>query len=226
MIIVSSERYVPISPGWLVLQDADGAYYYVRRSLYDQAVILEDRYGTHIDVLQNLIGGNKDFGCIQKFVQYAPRPLGILGYFLALLEADCEDFEDIVGALYLITSNVNVRTLINQPEVIRQNVRFSLSVREEYQDLWDRFFTGECYPYEELRSRMSGAYVTSPQTATSYSYSEPEEEEEEVDRTQEVNDLLAGMLDDFNNDSGTSSTEEEPEDNSGLSVLRSKRRKL
>lgn len=56
MIVVSEDRYVPINPEYMVLQDVDGFYYYVHRTFYEQAVVMEDRYGESIETLQKLIG--------------------------------------------------------------------------------------------------------------------------------------------------------------------------
>lgn len=236
MIVISTERFVPINPGWIVLQDKDGVYYYVRRTLYDQAVILEDRYRGHIPTLCNLIGGNANLECIEKFIKYAPSPLHILGYFLALLDGDIDDFTDIVGALYLITSNINVRMLITQPAEVRQQVRFSLSVREEYSDLWDRFLQYECYPYDVMKEKMDSpiAVPMIPKRTTLYYEDEKEsesnfvgfqeDEAEDEALAAEVDSVLADIMATIEN--AGNEEEEKPSSDSGLAVLKGNRRKL
>ena len=198
MIVVSDERYVPTTPGVITLQDADGVYYYVHKTLYEQATILEDRYGESIETLQKLIGGNPDFVAIEKFVKYVPRPVSIMGYFLALLTDDIEDFEDAVGALDAMSSAVNLRNLIKQPEAIRQTIRFGMSIRNEYKDSWEHFLQ-TCYSYEEVKAAMSGSVSRQvevrQQPATTYYAPEHElePEEEELDDDDPVAKALAAL---------------------------------
>lgn len=170
MIVVSEDRYVPINPEYMVLQDADGFYYYVHRTFYEQSVIMEDRYGESTETLQKLIGGNSDFEAIDIYRKYVPRPLNIMGYFLALLQNDITDFVDIVGAMDTIASAINLRNLIKQPVSIRQQVSFGMSVENEYKDIWTLFFNTSCIPYAQLEGLLSGggSYVS---TATSSGYS-------------------------------------------------------
>ena len=204
MIVVSDERYVPTTPGIITLQDADGVYYYVHKTLYEQATILEDRYGESIETLQKLIGGNPENVAIEKFVKYVPRPVSIMGYFLALLTDDIDDFEDAVGALDAMSSAINLRNLIKQPEAIRQTIRFGMSIRNEYRDSWEHFLQ-TCYSYDEVKAAMSGSSSRSvdvrPQPATTY-YAptpaqavipDPEPEDEELDEDDPVAKALAAL---------------------------------
>lgn len=168
MIVVSEDRYVPINPDYMVLQDADGFYYYVHRTFYEQSVVMEDRYGGAIETLQKLIGGNSNFEAIEIYRKYVPRPMNIMGYFLALLENDIADFVDIVGAMDTIASAINLRNLIKQPASIRQQVTFGVSVENEYKDIWTLFLNTNCIPYACLESLMSGgAYLSSSATTSS-----------------------------------------------------------
>ena len=147
MIVVSEDRYLPTMPGYMVLQDDDGVYYYVYKTLYEQAVILKDRYGSQLDVLKELIGGNQNNVAITKFTQYVPEPVSIMGYFLALLDKDTESFEEAVGALDAIASTVNLRELVKQPLAIRQEVSFGQSITNQYKDTWAHFID-TCVPYD------------------------------------------------------------------------------
>lgn len=191
MITVSEERYVPVNPGYIVLQDREGLYYYVHRTFYEQAVVMQDRYGESIDTLKKLIGGNSELSCIEVFVESAPVPLSIMGYFLALLSDDVEEYVDIVGALDIIASAINLRNLIKQPEAIRQNVRFSMSVTNEYADGWQLFF-GQCYPYNWMRSVLDGGRVAPPSapSVSTMSYSTSSQAYEEEDEDDGWGDLM------------------------------------
>lgn len=191
MIVASETRYVPVTPGYIILQDTEELYYYVHKTFYEQAVVIEDRYKDNIETLQRQIGGNPDFVAIQKFTEYAPRPINIMGYFLALLADDIEDYEDIIGAMDVIGTALNLRNLIKQPESIRQSVSFSVSIRNEYQDTWDLFFQN-CYEYDELKSMLSGSVRTAPASRSRRApvYEEPEEDdykEEELEEDDQDN---------------------------------------
>lgn len=186
MIVLSEERYVPAYPGYMTLQDVDGIYYYIHRSLYDQSVIMEDRYGDNVETLVKLIGGNPDNIAIQKFVTYVPRPVNIMGYFLALLEEDIVDFTDAVGALDVIATAINLRKLIKQPEEIRQSVSFGMSIENEYQDAWNHFFEVS-YKYGE--SPTTGRAVT-----TTYSAPAVEEDISEEELVSSFESSLAEAL--------------------------------
>lgn len=186
MIVASETRYVPVTPGYLTLQDSEGLYYYVHRTFFEQAVVMNDRYGEDIETLRNQIGGNSDFVAVSKFVEYVPKPINIMGYFLALLEDDIEDFEDIIGAMDVISTALNLRKLIKQPASIRQSVSFGMSIQSEYQDSWDLFFQN-CYEYDWMKSMLSGGgsrpSESSPVRRSSqqtYAPQDDAEEEEDV----------------------------------------------
>lgn len=223
MLTISETRYVPVKPNYIVLQDADGYFYYINRTLYDEAIVLTDRYGQSISTLIKLIGGNSDFQCVESFVIRAPKSISILGYFLALLSEDIEDdYTDVVGALDLITSNLDPRTFIKQPAEIRQSVNFGMSIRNEYMDSWEMFFDS-CYEYEwmssVLREARTGGYVK-PATR---SYSNDAEDEEDT------GDVWADLMADFEKEDAEAEVKEEPvaapstDGGNGLDIIRKRR---
>lgn len=237
MLTISETRYVPVKPNYIVLQDADGYFYYINRTLYDEAIVLTDRYGQSISTLIKLIGGNSDFQCVESFVIRAPKSISILGYFLALLSEDIEDdYTDVVGALDLITSNLDPRTFIKQPAEIRQSVNFGMSIRNEYMDSWEMFFDS-CYAYEwmssVLRKARAGDYVK-PATR-SYSNNAIEEDAEDEEDT---GDVWADLMADFEKEDAeadaklkTPEVKEEPapvaapstDGGNGLDIIRKRR---
>lgn len=237
MLTISETRYVPVKPNYIVLQDADGYFYYINRTLYDEAIVLTDRYGQSISTLIKLIGGNSDFQCVESFVIRAPKSISILGYFLALLSEDIEDdYTDVVGALDLITSNLDPRTFIKQPAEIRQSVNFGMSIRNEYMDSWEMFFDS-CYEYEwmssVLREARTGGHVK-PATR-SYSNNAIEEDAEDEEDTE---DVWADLMADFEKEDAevdaklkTPEVKEEPapvaapstDGGNGLDIIRKRR---
>lgn len=237
MLTISETRYVPVKPNYIVLQDADGYFYYINRTLYDEAIVLTDRYGQSISTLIKLIGGNSDFQCVESFVIRAPKSISILGYFLALLSEDIEDdYTDVVGALDLITSNLDPRTFIKQPAEIRQSVNFGMSIRNEYMDSWEMFFDS-CYEYEwmsnVLREARTGGYVKP--AIRSYSNNDVAEEEEDEG---DAGDVWADLMADFEKEDAeadaklkTPEVKEEPapvaapstDGGNGLDIIRKRR---
>lgn len=237
MLTISETRYVPVKPNYIVLQDADGYFYYINRTLYDEAIVLTDRYGQSISTLIKLIGGNSDFQCVESFVIRAPKSISILGYFLALLSEDIEDdYTDVVGALDLITSNLDPRTFIKQPAEIRQSVNFGMSIRNEYMDSWEMFFDS-CYEYEwmssVLREARTGGYVKSATRSYSNNVIEEDAEDEE-----DAGDVWADLMADFEKEDAeadaklkTPEVKEEPapvaapstDGGNGLDIIRKRR---
>lgn len=235
MLTISETRYVPVKPNYIVLQDEDGYFYYINRTLYDEAIVLTDRYGQSISTLIKLIGGNSDFQCVESFVIRAPKSISILGYFLALLSEDIEDdYTDAVGALDLITSNLDPRTFIKQPAEIRQSVNFGMSIRNEYMDSWEMFFDS-CYEYEwmssVLREARTGGYVKP--AIRSYSNNAIEEDAEDEEDT---GDVWADLMADFEKEDAeadaklkTPEVKEEPvaapstDGGNGLDIIRKRR---
>lgn len=231
MIVVSEDRYVPINPEYMVLQDADGFYYYVHRTFYEQSVIMEDRYGESTETLQKLIGGNSEFEAIEIYRKYVPRPLNIMGYFLALLQNDITDFVDIVGAMDTIASAINLRNLIKQPASIRQQVSFGMSVENEYKDIWTLFFNTSCIPYAQLEGLLSGgSYVSTPVSSGYASTFTTDEAEEEDPLEKAYREALEGFAEaaeampemEAPNDK---KDDTEPDEESGLGVLANARRR-
>ena len=160
MLIVSEERYVPTAVNMMVLQGADEMFYYVHRSLYDQCAILHDLYGEHIEGLYRLLGWEAEIPDVcEDFYLEAPNPISILAPFLTLI-GDCgalEDIEEMCGALSSMSMSIDFRKMLKVPMQVRQSVKFSLHVREEYRVQWDRFFS-ETPTYEEIIAERHRSY--------------------------------------------------------------------
>lgn len=153
MLIYSTERLLPANVNMIVLQDEDGAYYYVHRSLFEQAVIVEDRYKNNIDALKKALGVDPTADesiYVKFFVDTVPRPVNILGYYLYLIDnLDQRDWSltELCGVIHVISSVMNFRAFLTIPKEARTGVSFSLSIKEEYQTSWDRFFQ-EARPFD------------------------------------------------------------------------------
>ncbi|RED52811.1 hypothetical protein [Cohnella lupini] len=148
MIVVSRKRYLPVMVNTLVLAKEDW-YYYIHRDVYDQATILADRFET-LQSLVDLVGGNQGKEeTVAWFYGTAPKPLHVLAPYLALIDGEVErDIELCCGVLHVITAMINVRSFILKPMEIRKSVSFSVSIREEYEMAWERFFSTSV-PYEK-----------------------------------------------------------------------------
>lgn len=160
MLYYSEERFIPTNNNIMVIENIDGAYFYVHRSLYDQAVILDDEFGDKKEALYSLLDiDTTDVpSCIEFFELRAPKPLSILGCFLSLVRDYAllpdEDIKTLCGVIHQI-SIIDLRKFVKLPKEVRASTSFSLSIKEEYQLAWDRFFQ-ECIPYDE-EMFLSGA---------------------------------------------------------------------
>lgn len=138
MIVYSQKRYYPDLINTIILQDSEENYFYVHRSTYDAAVILNDRYTK--DTLLDAIGIESS-DIIDYYFEQAPTPLNILAPFLGLVAEGLEkDIELLTGCLHVISSSIDFRKFVKAPKEIRSEVNFSLFIREEYKLSWERFF--------------------------------------------------------------------------------------
>lgn len=150
MIIYSENRYVPTDVNMMVIRGKDNeGFLYMHRSLYDQAVIIHDIYSEDFTQLAVALTGKSDMrDDVVMFMDKAPVPVNALGPFLLLIENELESFEDMVGALHVMSGPVNLRKMLKVPFDMRNTPSFSLSIKEEYQLAWDRFFQN-AIPYSD-----------------------------------------------------------------------------
>lgn len=201
MLYCNEERFVPTNINVMTIESNDGMFYYVHRSLYDQAVIINDRYKGKENELMNLIGryeNDEPTECVSFFHLVVPEPINILGYFLSLIdgyESMSQDIEVLCGAIHQMSAQISFRSMIGIPMELRAQVRFSLSIENEYKLSWDRFFQ-EALPYEEdmFLRRAEPVYVQQqpqiPQQVTPQmqAFLEAEENEEVFDWDSFVDD--------------------------------------
>ena len=141
MLIYSEQRLVPTDINMLTIAAKSAGYFYIHRALYDQAVIINDIYGDDIPQLIQAVSGKEETrDDVELFLEKAPSPIHIFGPFLLLVKQELTDFVDMVGAIHVMSGPINLRRMLKFPFEMRNNPTFSLSIREEYELAWDRFF--------------------------------------------------------------------------------------
>jgi hypothetical protein len=143
MLVYSESRVVPAAINIITLEGEGGGFFYVHRTVYDQAVILTDLFGASPDSLRQLIMGETKQPAVEFYLKNAPEPINILGPFIDLVTGNGtidSDLEEISGVLHVMSMCINFRKILKVDAKLRQSVRFSLSIKGEYQILWDRFF--------------------------------------------------------------------------------------
>ena len=164
MLIFSENRYTPTDINMMVIAGNDG-YYYIHRSLYDQAVILHDMYKENISGLVDVLVPDAQITeSIHRFTTEIPVPINILGAFLILVKEDITELKDMVGAIHVMSGPLDLRQMITVPIEMRKTIRFSLSITEEYQLAWDRFFT-TAIPYGQTVYREDNTVSTNTEGA-------------------------------------------------------------
>ncbi len=150
MLVFNEERLVPTDLNVLVfaMEDESG-YFYIHRSLYDQAVILNDLYRDNVsELIQTLSGDTQIRDDVEYFMSKAPEPISILGPFLLLVKEPIDTFIDMAGALSVISMQCDLRNMIRVPAEVRASLKYSLHIKEEYQLSWDRFLASSI-PYKK-----------------------------------------------------------------------------
>lgn len=149
MLVCTKKHLSPSIPNMITLQK-DDYYFYVHRHVYDQAVILSDRYT--FDNLKGELKRSTNKDTINWLFGELPEPLNMLSPFLGLVaEGITQDIEKCCGILTALTSQCNLRKLMTMQRAVRDTVEFTLSIEHEYQLAWDRFFTLESVPYNSIQ---------------------------------------------------------------------------
>lgn len=209
MLIYSESRFVPTDVNMLVIRSKNNdGYFYIHRALYDQAVIINDIYGEDTTMLiKALTGEEASRGDVDRFIEEAPAPISIFGPFLLLVKEELTEFEDMVGAIHVMSGPLHLRNILKVPFEMRNMPTFSLSIKEEYQLAWDRFFQ-TVLPYTPDMFRMP---TVTPMNGVQTTTVEQEPEEltgyEDVGLDQTAMDFLFGDDDPFADDD---EEEEEP----------------
>jgi len=186
MLVYNDKRLVPTDVDVMVLQDASQNYFYIHRMLYDQTVILEDKYhGDYHKLAQDIMAPNPvptDRSDVDFFFEHTPHPINILAPFLLLCPEAFDDLVDMVGALHVMSNTFSFKRIPETDPSIRLNaMRFSMSIKEEYQLGWNNFFMG-CIEYSNdmfLGNKGTNYMSTNSRPTTSNTSNDVEEEEEE-----------------------------------------------
>lgn len=194
MIIYDTKRWVPTDINMLVIEDGDGGYYYIHRSLYDQAVVLDYLYHDNVNkLIEEITGQTETRDDVVYFLENTPRPLNIFGPFLLLVKELVADYVDMVGAIHVMSGPMNLCKMVEIPFAMRNNPTFSLSIRDEYILAWNRFFQ-TVIPYSEDMYIQGGAPMNGTATSTS-GFDKPVEDMSK----EEIDDAIWAIL---NDDSG------------------------
>lgn len=225
MLIYSENRYISTETNMMIIRAKDNiGYYYVHRGLYDQAVILSDIYKSDYELLCEVLTGKRETRPdVDRFFEELPTPINILGCFLLFVDEELDNLLDMVGAIHVMSNSINFRKVVTLPQEMRANVEFSLSIREEYELPWDRFFK-ESIPWSaDFYTRTADNPMNGTVTATAQTSEEEYDEACVGDDGVVYDDPLAALLygagddifdmpDDFGEED-TAESESEPEDN-------------
>lgn len=142
MLIYSEERLVPTDVNMMVIRGKNNiGFFYIHRSLYDQAVVINDIYEEEPLMLIKALTGKEDTRPdVERFLTEVPQPLNIFGPYLLLIKDEITELEDMIGAIHVMSGPLNLRKMLKVPLEMRNTPTFSLSIKEEYQVAWDRFF--------------------------------------------------------------------------------------
>lgn len=195
MLIYSEDRLVPTDVNMMVIRGKHNVgFFYIHRSLYDQAVIINDIYEEEPKLLIKALTGKEESRAdVDKFLEEVPVPLNIFGPYLLLITEEIEELEDMIGAIHVMSGPLNLRKMLKIPFEMRNTPTFSLSIKEEYQVAWDRFFQ-TTMPYSMDMWRPKGISPMNGVQTETIPTGEAKTEEEEME---ELEDVLFNCGDDF-----------------------------
>lgn len=166
MIIYDTQHWVPTDINMLTIAGTDDDYYYIHRALYDEAVVLDYLYHDDIPKLIYAITGQYESReDVDYFMENTPRPLSIFGPFLLLVKDLVEDYSDMVGAIHVMSGPVNLCKMVEIDPAMRNTPKYSLSIKEEYELAWNRFFQ-TVIPYSPDMYTSGGSPMNGTMTST------------------------------------------------------------
>lgn len=127
-----------------MMLEVDGGFIYLSRNVYDQAVILNDRFENDYTIIRNMLGvSDLQNAAIEYFGEVAPEPLNILAPFLGLVtDVELEqDIEELCGVLHQMAATINFCSFICVPKEVRADVSFTGNFIRKYKDSWDSIET-------------------------------------------------------------------------------------
>ena len=127
-----------------MMLEVDGGFIYLSRNVYDQAVILNDRFENDYTIIRNMLGvSDLQNAAIEYFGEVAPEPLNILAPFLGLVtDVELEqDIEELCGVLHQMAATINFCSFIRVPKEVRADVSFTGNFIRKYKDSWDSIET-------------------------------------------------------------------------------------
>ena len=133
MLIYSEERLVPTDVNMMVIRGKNNiGFFYIHRSLYDQAVVINDIYEEEPLMLIKALTGKEDTRPdVERFLTEVPQPLNIFGPYLLLIKDEITELEDMIGAIHVMSGPLNLRKMLKVPLEMRNTPTFSLSIKEE-----------------------------------------------------------------------------------------------
>lgn len=179
MIIYTKEesRMVSTLTNVMTLAVPEGGYIYVDKSTYEQATVLNTKFGTSMNDLAQLIGTTYHAEQITKFWQIMPEPIRVLAPFFGILDPAIQfsgDTEELVGCMHVISESLDFWKYIKLPRDVRRNVTFSDHIKYEYQVAYEKFRT-ESISYDKLVEifRQSGTFYEQPQAQPAPIFQQP-----------------------------------------------------
>ncbi len=116
----------------------------VSKDVYDQAVLLQDRYSNPLNIRGKFAMDKNDLAMF-RFVEIAPDPIKMFGCFLLLVEEPIPEeswsLETFCGILHVITKTVDCSNYLTVSQDMRKDLKFTLKQVMDYQDSWDELET-------------------------------------------------------------------------------------
>ena len=134
MLIYSKDYLLPLGGNIITLFGENSDYYYVHRSLYDLAVILNEKYS--IEELTENLGFTSFTTIMEEFSNTVPEPLQILSSYLGFVKIEEETITNYCGAIHCLNKLVDLRSLLNVLPEIRKTVKFTLNPNNDFLLQW------------------------------------------------------------------------------------------
>lgn len=145
MILYREDKTNIAQENCMMLEVEGGGYVYLSKNVYDQAILLADRYEGNLSILINKLDmGDRHEDAVEYFSEVAPEPLDMLAPFLALAAENAEleqDIKELCGVLHQMAMAVNFSEIVRVPKEVRVQASFSNRFLHKYEESWESIET-------------------------------------------------------------------------------------
>lgn len=140
MIVYSKQKVLSLLPDIVPIDGENEEFFYVLRSVYDEAVILDNTY--EVEALKSKVNTENNTKAYEYLLECLPHPINILSPFICLVKDELElDIRTLCGVLSVILSTMSAVKFVSEDIRLRRSIEYSGKIVNEFELSWKKFFS-------------------------------------------------------------------------------------